>query len=197
VRRTINRELNHWVTLVVLLSATATGQNAAKSEAQAESHIVNERYCSVGSRGAILLITFDARIRNSSDSPIELTLHPYPVARVSRNLLDAHNHKYEAVLGVPLIVRNKDAPPESLSLTPVKPAETLEFRTMEVTFPLSLHENTNRSGELGFGTHFLELVFEGWEGRTKHFVKAESQPIKIEIKRMAGLKPCENMSKER
>jgi hypothetical protein len=60
---------------------------------------------------------------------------------------------------------------------------------MEVTSPLSLHENTNRS-QLGFGTHFVELEFEGWEGSPKHFVRAESKPIKIEIKKMTGLRRC-------
>lgn len=186
----MNRERAHWFTLLLLLSATASAQNAVKAQVQVESHIAHERYCSVGSRSAILLITFNARFRNTSESPIELTLPPYPVARVSRNLVDANNHKYEAVLHVPLILYSKGASPKSLSPTPIKPGETLAFKTMEVTFPLSLHENTNGVGELGFGTHFVELEFEGSEGGTKHFVKAESQPIKVEIKKMTGLMPC-------
>ena len=102
----MNAELTHWSTLFLLLSA-ASGQNAVKKQPQVESHIAHERYCSVGSHSAILLIMFDASIRNTSDFPIELSLHPYSVARVSRNLVDAQNHKYEADLGVPLIVPRK------------------------------------------------------------------------------------------
>jgi hypothetical protein len=194
MRKAMNRELIHLFTLLLLLSGTASGQNAVEAQVQVESDIARERYCSVGSRSAILLITFNARIHNTSDSAIELTLPPYPVARVSRNLVDAHNHKYEADLGVPLIVPRKDASPESVSPTPVRPGETLTFTTMEVTFPLSLGENTNRAGDLGFGTHFVELEFEGWDGKTKHFVKAESQPIKVEIKKLTGLTPCGKMN---
>jgi hypothetical protein len=190
MQKALYSELTPWLILLLLLSATGSGQNAVKAEALVESTIAHQRYCSVGSRSAILLITFDARIHNTSDSRIEMTLPPYPVAQVSRSLADAHNHKYEADLGVPLIIERKSASPEPLSPTSVRPGETLAFETMAVTFPLSLHENTNRAGELGFGTHFVELEFEGWEGRTKHFVKARSQPIRIEIKKMTGLSPC-------
>lgn len=178
-----------FLTLFLSLSATASGQNLVKAQAQAEAHIAHERYCRVGSHGAILLIMFDASIRDTWDYPIELTLPLYPVALVSRNLVDAQNHKYEADLGVPLIVPRKDAKPKSLTPTVVRPGETLAFKTMEVTFPLSLQENTN-STQLGFGTHVVELEFEAWEGSEKRFVKAESKPIEIEIKKMTGLTPC-------
>jgi len=189
MRKPMNAELTHWFTLFLLLSATASGQNSVNAQAQVEAHIAHERYCSVGSHGAILLIMFDASIRNTSDYPIELSLPPYPVARVSRNLVDAQNHKYEADLEVPLIVVRKGAKPKSASPTVVTPGETLAFKTMEVTFPLSLRENTDRA-ELGFGTHFVELEFAVWDGRTKHSVETESQPIHLEIKKMTGLRPC-------
>ena len=188
-KKSMNSELTYFITLFLFLSATASGQNIVNAEAQVEAHIAHERYCRVGSHGAILLIMFDASIRDSWDYPIELTLPPYPVARVSRSLVDAQNHNYEAVLGVPLIVPRKNAKPESVPPTVVRPGETLAFKTMEVTFPLSLQENTNRS-QLGFGTHFVELEFEAWEGGTKRFVKVESKSIKIEIKKMTGLTPC-------
>jgi hypothetical protein len=186
----MNAELTHWFILLLLLSAKATGQNVVNAQVQVASHTAREWYCSVGSRSANLLVTFDARIRNTSHSPIELSLPTYPVARVARSLSDLEHRKYEAILGVPLIEYKKDAKPDLSSATVIAPENTQEFQTMEITFPLSLHENTNRVGELGFGTHFVELEFEVRDGMTKHFVKTESQPIHLEIKKIAGLKPC-------
>jgi hypothetical protein len=185
----MNAELTHFFILLLLLSAKATGQNVVNPQVQVASHTARERYCSAGSRGASLLVTFDARIRNASDSPIELSLPTYPVARVSRSLNDLEHRKYEAILGVPLVVYKKDANPDLSSPTVIAPGNTQEFQTMEITFPLSLRGDTNRT-ELGFGTHFVELEFEVRDGMTKHFVKTESQPIHLEIKKIAGLKPC-------
>src|SRR5258708_3921266 len=73
MQKATNVELTHLFILLLLLSAEASGQNVVKAQAQVESQIARQRYCSVGSRSASLLITFDARIRNTSDSPIELS----------------------------------------------------------------------------------------------------------------------------
>lgn len=188
--RAMNGQLARCLVLLVFLSTMARGQNVSSEQLQVEAHIADERYCSVGSRGASLLIKFVARIRNGSDSTIELQLPTYPVARVSGNLDDAKNHKYEAVLHVPFIEYDKGASPEASSSKVIGPRETFAFKTMEVTFPLSLRENNSRVGELGFGTHIVELDFAVLDSRTKHFVKAKSQPIQVEVKKQTGVKPC-------
>jgi len=186
----MNAELTHWFILFLLISATASGQNAVKTQAQVESHIAHERYCTVGSRSAILLITFDARIRNTSDSPIELTLPLYPVARVSHNLNDLKHRKYEAILRIPLLIEHtKDANSDLSSPTEIEPGNTQQFQTMEITFPLSLRAETSHT-DLGFGTHFVEMEFELRDVMTRHFVKRESQPIHPEIKNIVSLRAC-------
>jgi hypothetical protein len=81
-------------------------------------------------------------------------------------------------------------PESSASQKVIRPGETLEVRTMEVTFPLSLRDNTTRAGELSFGTHFVELEFEVWDVRTHDSVTSESQPILVKVEKMSALRPC-------
>ena len=61
---------------------------------------------------------------------------------------------------------------------------------MEITFPLSLNDNTDRTGDLGFGTHFVQLEFEVWDAAGKHLVKSRSQAIELRIRNMTRLAPC-------
>lgn len=62
MQKALYSELTPWLILLLLLSATGSGQNAVNAEALVESTVTHQRYYSVGSRSAILLIAFDARI---------------------------------------------------------------------------------------------------------------------------------------
>ncbi len=188
LQRETNMRFIFWFVLALLLSS-ASGQSV-DAEPQVDAHVWHERYCRAGNRSASLLITLNARIRNTTDAPIEIRLPTYPVARVSRNLGDLQSRKYEAVLGVPLMEVRRGSPSPSSSATAIRPGDKLEFRTMEITFPLSLNDNTDRTGDLGFGTHFVQLEFEVWDAAGKHLVKSRSQAIELRIRNMTRLAPC-------
>lgn len=137
---------------------TSAGSQTDRAEPDVHAQVKHQRYCRAGSRNAILLATFNIEMKNGSDSPIEIALPLYPVARVARSARDLQTRKYEAILGVPLVVEKVGSVPKARPApVSIGAGETSRVETMEITFPVSASGETVRT-DLGRGTHFAELL---------------------------------------
>ena len=180
----------HWVGVFLIAFATLGNAQADRSRYSVTGAIKSSRYCDPDDRLRIMLLRFDARLANSFDKSVSLTVSPpvFPVVYVARSLENLFRKKYEFELSPPDVFA-ADSPAPATRTQLVRAGEAIDLTTAEITFPIARTGDFDRFAELAPGVHYVELLIQVTEGKGT-IRQVISEPIKIEVPENPSIGNC-------
>jgi hypothetical protein len=171
---------------------------AVDEQLRLQADIETQRYCAIEDGTSTLLVRFKVRLFNRGTLPIVIYRPIYPLLLVSRTVHASQTGDHEFALHPPDVfgvIKEIGERKGSTLRVPsdqlvIREGETLETSTLETTVPIRGNRRP-KAVDLVPGSHFVQVVIEGQIEGTESFVRATSQPVKINILKKPELQNCQ------